>query len=216
MGEDRTDRPRWWRRRSAARRRPHQDLRIPPLPAVSREDWADPEAVLVVLYRLAEQKTLDAVDWYLQERQPKKRASLTLRAAAIVLASLGGLQPLLALAHTGVNWAAWGYLLFGAAAACIAFDQFFGLSSTWMRCMVAAQRLQARLEEFQYAWSAAYATGPAPLADRLALLRAFSQDVRDIVLADTTEWEREFQSRLNGLESQAALSGRDPIPLPRG
>jgi len=200
-----------WRRSDNGRRR-RGDLSTRPLPAVTREDWADPEAALILLYRQAEAKAAEAIDWYLRERRPKKRASRWIRAAAILFAAAGGLQPLVSLARPGSSSAAWGYPLLGVAAACLAFDRFFGLSSGWMRCMLAAQHLQARLERFQYDWASAYLTGPAPTTERLALLREFTMDVGEVVQRETVEWEQEFQSNLARLEAQAALSGRDGAP----
>jgi SMODS and SLOG-associating 2TM effector domain 2 len=105
--------------------------------------------------------------------------------------------------------------LLGLAAACLAFDRFFGLSSGWMRCMLAAQHLQARVEQFHYDWASAYLTGPASTTERLALLREFTLDVGEVVQRETLEWEQEFQSNLARLEAQATLSGRERTPSRR-
>ena len=194
-----------------------RDLGAGRLNAVSRADWADPDAVLVDLYRQAEGKAIEAIDWYLREKTGKKRASRYLRAVAIVLASAGGMFPLFALAApAAVPSAAWGYVLLALAAACVAFDRFFGVSSGWMRYMIAAQRLQGRLDRFQYEWTAICADaanggGALTIADRLELLKAFSTDVGDLVMRETVEWEQEFRSNLSRLEAEAAVSARPNV-----
>ena len=194
-----------------------RDLGAQRLLAASRGDWADPETVLVDLYRQAEDKAIEAIGWYLREKSSKKRASRYLRAAAIVFASAGGVFPLLALAAPDASpSAAWGYVLLALAAACVAFDRFFGVSSGWMRYMLTAQRLQGRLELFQYDWTsvcadAASGGGALTVADRLGLLKAFTAAVGDLVMRETVEWEREFRSNLSRLEAEAAVSGRPDI-----
>jgi hypothetical protein len=210
---------RWWRlRRAAVRERERdRDLRAIPSPMVSPTDWHDPETALQVLHRHAEAKALAGIDWYLRERRTKRRASRLLRATAIILGAAGALQPLVTPSDSGQI--RWGYLLLGLAATALVFDRFFGLSRAWMRCVLSAQRLQRRLELFQDDWTAACASelignGRPSVSDRLALLRAFSTDVTDIVRLETAEWEQEFHSTLRRLESQSAGSSAVDASLP--
>ena len=48
-----------------ARRRRRRDLRPGPFPTAGLEQWQDTEAALTQLYRYAEGRAIDAVDWYL-------------------------------------------------------------------------------------------------------------------------------------------------------
>ncbi len=166
------------------------------------EDWRDPAQALAVLYRHAEGTAIEAIDWYLSDKRYKKLCSRLLRALAIALVAAGGVVPLVSAAQPGGGGAGWGYVLLALAAACVGFDRFFGLSSGWMRDVTAAQAVQQRLERFQFDWTTACAqAAPAPVApeevlERLDLLRAFSEDVRDLVRGETGEWVAEFQSTL--------------------
>jgi SMODS and SLOG-associating 2TM effector domain 2 len=186
----RPDRCRWRR-----------DLRAGPLPIAAMEQWQDAEAALTQLYRYAEGRAIDAVDWYLADKRGKRVWSRGLRLLAIALVTAGALQPLLAM-----------------GAACIGFDRFFGVSSGWMRSMTTAQALERRLEQLQYDWaaecarSAARTVDPKQVQNRLALLRSFSDDVAALLQQETAEWVLEFQSNLLRLErSNGASSGSVPL-----
>ena len=189
---------RWWRRR--------RDLRPAPIPMAAMEQWQDTETALTQLYRYAEGRAIEAADWYLQDKRGKRSWSRGLRLVAILLVIAGGLQPLLDAAAPGTGRTAWGYVLLALAAACIAFDRFFGLSSGWMRSMTTAQALERRLGQLQYDWalecarSAARTVDPKQAQTRLTLLRAFADDMAALMQQETAEWVLEFQSDLLHLE----------------
>ena len=192
----------------AAATRRRGDIVPTPLPAVSEQDWVNPEATMATLYRRAENEALDAIKWYFLDKRSKKRASRILRACAIIFASGGGLVPLITVAARNSTWAPWGYVLLAAAASCLAFDRFFGLSAAWMRDITGAQQLQKLLGRFQYDWVAACASPTAEdLAVKISLLSTFVDDVNDLIHSETAEWVSEFQSSLARLESSTADSG---------
>jgi hypothetical protein len=199
------------------RRRRRRDLRAGPFPTAAMEEWQDTEAALTQLYRYAEGRAIDAIDWYLQDKRGKRTWSRGLRLLVIVLVTAGGLQPLLDAAADGPSRTAWGYVLLAMAAACIGVDRFFGLSSGWMRAMTTAQALERRLEQLQYDWaaecarSAARTVDPKQVQNRLALLRVFSDDVAALMQQETAEWVLEFQSNLLRLERS---NGPRPASVP--
>ena len=200
------------------RRRRRRDLRAGPFPTAGLEQWQDTEAALTQLYRYAEGRAIEAVDWYLADKRGKRSWSRGLRLLAILLVTAGALQPLLDAAAPGPSRTAWGYVLLAVAAACIGFDRFFGLSSGWMRSMTCAQALERRLEQLQYDWaaecarSAARTVDPKQVQNRLALLRVFSDDVAALLQQETAEWVLEFQSSLLRLErSNTPRSGSVPL-----
>src|SRR5215213_4091278 len=196
------------------RRRRRQDLRPAPFPTAGLEQWQDTEAALTQLYRYAEVRAIEAVDWYLADKRGKRSWSRGLRLLAIVLVTAGALQPLLDAAAPGPSRTAWGYVLLAVAAACIGFDRFFGLSSGWMRSMTCAQAL----EQLQYDWaaecarSAARTVDPKQVQNRLALLRVFSDAMGALLQQETAEWVLGFQSSLLRLErSNTPRSGSVPL-----
>ena len=200
------------------RRRRRQDLRPGPFPTAGLEQWQDTEAALTQLYRYAEGRAIDAIDWYLADKRGKRSWSRGLRLLAILLVTAGALQPLLDAAAPGPSRTAWGYVLLAMAAACIGFDRFFGLSSGWMRSMTCAQALERRLEQLQYDWaaecarSAARTVDPKQVQNRLALLRVFSDDMAALLQQETAEWVLGFQSSLLRLErSNNPRSGSVPL-----
>jgi hypothetical protein len=210
-----TARREWWPWR---RRR---DLRAVPFPDQALQQWQDPEAALALLYRHAEARAIDAVDWYLEDKRGKRAWSRGLRVVTILLVIAGGLQPVLDAAGPGRGEPAWGYVLLALAAACIGFDRFFGLSSGWMRTMTTAQALRRRLELLQYDWAVECAKAATRTVDgkqvltRVGLLRAFADDAAVLMQQETSEWVTEFQSNLGQLETTAgrpSLAGVRPRP----
>jgi SMODS and SLOG-associating 2TM effector domain 2 len=196
-------RERWpWRRR--------RDLRAVPFPDQALQQWHDPEVALTLLYRHAEARAIDAVDWYLEDKRGKRAWSRGLRVVAILLVIAGGLQPVLDAAGGGRGEPAWGYVLLALAAACVGFDRFFGLSSGWMRTMTTAQALRRRLELLQYDWAVECAKAATRTVDgkqvlaRVGLLRAFADDAAALMQQETSEWVTEFQSNLVRIETSAA------------
>jgi hypothetical protein len=89
-------------------RRRRRDLRPGPFPTAGLEEWQDTEAALTQLYRYAEGRAIEAVDWYLADKRGKRGWSRGLRLLAIVLVTAGALQPLLDAAAPGPSRTAWG------------------------------------------------------------------------------------------------------------
>jgi hypothetical protein len=209
-----TARREWWPWR-------RRDLRAVPFPDQALHQWQDPEVALALLYRHAEARAIDAVDWYLEDKRGKRTWSRGLRVVAILLVIAGGLQPVLDAAGPGRGEPAWGYVLLALAAACVGFDRFFGLSSGWMRNITTAQALRRRLELLQYDWAVECAKAATRTVDgkqvltRVGLLRAFADDAAVLMQQETSEWVTEFQSNLGQLETTAgrpSLAGVRPRP----
>ena len=90
------------------RRRRHHDLRPRPFPTAGLEQWQDTETALTQLYRYAEGRAIEAIDWYLADKRGKRSWSRGLRLLAIVPVGAGALQPLLDAAAPGPSRTAWG------------------------------------------------------------------------------------------------------------
>jgi hypothetical protein len=186
------------------RRRPDLPTRLVPL--IAPERWKDPGAALQVLYEDAQARAIEVCDWYMADRLGRKRASRILRGLALVLAAAGGLVPL-ANVTVGQSVSGWGYLLLALAGVCFGFDRYLGLSSGWMRDVMTAQRVQRRLQDFQFAWIELNAADACPGQVQssplpyLELLREFARDLSDLVIGETGDWVAEFQTGLQQLES---------------
>lgn len=182
------------------------DLGLPVLPALS---WAPGRARddLDALREWAERFAVDAIGWYLTEKRRKALWSRRLRAFAIVLATLGGAVPVVALAARHPEVGNWGYLLLALAAGCVAYDRFFGYSSAWLRYVATATVLKGDLADFRVAWAAQLATignrepTEAEVARLITEARAFVRRVNDAVRTETEAWRNEFDNRMGELET---------------
>lgn len=169
--------------------------------------WA-PEDVprsLQAVQQHAVARAMDAAAWYWRRKTWPKRLARTLRWAAIILATAGGLLPMFASWRPELE-PVFASILLALSAAAIGFDRFFGFSSNWTRCVLTAQKLQTSLEAFQLDWQRELALlqGRPPETEKLGALLAriaqFVQQTDEIVNEETRMWSEEFRSSLNQLE----------------
>ncbi|WP_425832096.1 SLATT domain-containing protein [Streptomyces fractus] len=195
-------------------------------------DWGEPAERLDELYRWVEQGALRTADWYLSDRVWKRRGARALRTGTVLGAVVGGVLPLLDLTGVLSGAAPWGYLSLLLAVACVACDRYFGLTSGWIRDVATAQAVQRRLQVLQFDWASENVRevlGPtegtaSEAAERcLGVLRRFSDDVTELVRAETADWMVEFKSGPAPLTMQASVPAARPadqpsnrFPLPPG
>ncbi|MGA4840566.1 SLATT domain-containing protein [Streptomyces sp. G45] len=197
-------------------------------------DWGEPAARLDELYRWVERGALDTAGWYLRDRGRKRLGARLLRGGAALGAVGTGVLPLLDLAGAAPGAAAWGFVSLLAGVACVGCDRFFGFTSGWMRDVATAQAVQRRLQVLQFDWaseSVREVLGPtegtaSEAAERcLLVLRRFSEDVTELVRAETADWMVEFRAGSGPLAMQVAGprvargeagGGGGRFPLPPG
>ncbi|WP_435859785.1 SLATT domain-containing protein [Streptomyces narbonensis] len=180
--------------------RPDRDLTGTPFPL---GDWGEPAERLDELYRWVESNALRTAEWYLSDRVWKRRGARILRLGTAAGVIAGAALPLLDLTGAAEGAAGWGYLSLLIGAACLACDRYFGLTSGWIRDVATAQAVQRRLQALQFDWaseSVREVLGPtegtaSEAAERcLGVLRRFSEDVTELVRAETADWMVEFRS----------------------
>ncbi|MCC9707257.1 SLATT domain-containing protein [Streptomyces sp. MNU76] len=163
-------------------------------------DWGQR---LEELYQWVERAALETASWYLADRVWKRLAARVLRVGAATGALVGAALPLLDLTGAVGGAAPWGYLALLSCVACVAVDRFFGVTSGWMRDVATAQAVQRRLQVLRFDWaseSAREVLGPAEgtageAAERcLGVLRRFSEDITELVRAETVDWMVEFRA----------------------
>lgn len=196
-------------------------------------DWGEPAERLEELYRWVERGALETVTWYLADRVWKRRGARVLRVGAACGAVAGAALPLLDLTGVMGGVAPWGYLSLLVCVACVAVDRFFGVTSGWIRDVATAQAVQRRLQVLQFDWAAESVRevlGPTEgtageAAERcLGVLRRFSEDVTELVRAETADWMIEFRtgSAPLGIQTAGASGGRAEttpngrLPMPPG
>lgn len=185
-------------------------------------DWGEPGERLDELYVWVEQRALFIADWYLSDRTWKRRGARALRTGASLGATAAAVLPLLTLTGTlPVRHAAWGYVALLGALVCLYADRCFGLTTGWIRDVATAQAIQRRLETLQYEWASESVRemlgptegGAGEAAERgLTLLRRFTEDVSEVVRAETADWMLEF--RPGGSAPQGSQPANAPYARP--
>jgi hypothetical protein len=189
------------------RRDRHVDLDLTEFPPLT---WSRNEIrhSLDELYAWGERLAVDAIEWYMAQKRGKSRRARTLRAVALVLATAGAAVPVVALASGRPASGNWGFLLLALAAGCMAYDRFFGYSSSWLRYMATATSLRTQLVEYQTAWAKEMVAITAREPDRadavrlIDFVRTFAWNVNDTIRVETEAWLVEFHTRLTELESR--------------
>jgi hypothetical protein len=185
-----------------------RDIRLAMLPDEFRQGAGDPQATVLMMYEQLEGYAIAIREWYLADKRSKRRYSRLLRGLAIILAVVGGLAPLSPLANQ-MSYARWGYVFLALAAACVAFDRIFGLSSAWMRDIAGAQAAEQVRSELYSGWAAittAHDGEEERLERQLALLNRISAVLGHILDSETSEWRREFESSMEHLKSMVNRS----------
>lgn len=179
-------------------------------------DWGEPAERLDELYRWVESNALRTAEWYLSDRVWKRRCARILRVGTAVGVIAGAALPLLDVTDVADGAAGWGYLSLLLGAACLVCDRYFGLTSGWIRDVATAQAVQRRLQALQFDWaseSVREVLGPtegtaSEAAERcLGVLRRFSEDVTELVRAETADWMIEFRSGSAPLALQSVSAG---------
>ena len=186
--------------RSAARRTGDLTARSRSVP-----NWDD-DGSLAEVYDWAQQVAQDAIDWYLTEKKRKARWSRGLRAAAAILTVLGGVIPVAALTAGRAELGNGGFIMLALAAGCLAYDRFFGYSSSWLRYVAAATKLRAQLNDFQLSWlreTLPRPRGPAPDDVLIELVREFVHALDETIRQETDSWLVEFHTHMAEQESKA-------------
>jgi hypothetical protein len=152
---------------------------------------------LCMLYDYAVAAAGRNINWYRTKKKPTQRLCLFVRCAALFLAIVGGLCPLLP--ELGkIDASRYGYILLAAGGGLLLFDKLFGLSSSWMRFMAAAQEIEALVDAFRVDWASEKSklNTPATTSDgdpRYQLIRDFLVNMHAIIERETNEWKAEFQ-----------------------
>lgn len=184
------------------------DVEVTRLPVLTEAEWQNAGEVLALLYDRAEERARTVSNWYLADRRGKRLASRSLRVVAIVLATGGAMVPLV---QEAVDWLdpMWGYAILLLAGSAIGFDKVFGLSSAWMRDMLASQKVQILLTDLQHDWLA-FRTGLGTQdADAmLVTLRTFNQQLALVMSSETDEWAREFDAVISDLDDLVSRRSR--------
>ena len=177
-----------------------------------------------------------AINWYLESKRSKKWWALRLRIAAIIVAGIAGIIPMLlqvwGTAGQEKEWWAqpvWATIVLGFAGIIVLVDRLVGFSSAWMRFIEAEHEIRTALHEFHYDWEAiqveaagplkteAPSTGtggeppvdPCPALKLLRRAKLFVQQVDAIVKRDTQQWIAEFSKTIRQIDSMVKVREKE-------
>jgi conflict system pore-forming effector with SLATT domain len=162
---------------------------------LAESDRKPPELYMVYDHAVAAAER--NINWYRTKKKPRQQLSHFLRCTALLLAIVGGLCPLLPDGDK-IDASRYGYILLAAGGGLLLFDKLFGLSSSWMRFMAAAQEIEALLDAFRVDWASEESKLNTPATtsgsdSRFQLIKDFLINMHAIIGRETNEWKAEFQ-----------------------
>jgi hypothetical protein len=160
---------------------------------------------LCILYDHALAAAEKNINWYRTKQKPKQQLSHFVRCIALLLVIVGGLCPLLP-EISNLDASRYGYVFLAAGGGLLLFDKLFGLSSSWMRFMAAAQEIEALLDAFRVDWACEESKLNAPenrseIDPRFQLVKDFLVNMHAIIERETNEWKSEFQKSVTHFET---------------
>src|SRR5260221_8691639 len=106
-----------------------------------RWDAANLDSSMAQCFHYAEHLVDEKIGWYRSKKRSKQLYSKLLRAFAILFGVAGGICPVIGTVGRA-DFAKTGYIFLGVAGGFVLFDKLFGISSGWMRFMMAASQLE--------------------------------------------------------------------------
>jgi hypothetical protein len=146
------------------------------------------------------------ISWYRRKKDGKKRFSLLLRIAALGLLGAGGIAPLLGLIGP-TKLSGFGYPLLAAGGGIFLLDNMLGISTSWMRFMATAVKLEAALDEFRVKWASIellngqFSDSSKIVEPLTELASEFTSTIHKLVDEETRGWITEFSSSSNELKA---------------
>jgi hypothetical protein len=173
-------------------------------------DKGNYEASLDEVYKNVTEEAESIIGWYLKAKNKKRRGALPIRFLTIILASCGGLVPLLTeLWKSGdkpMIPPICTAVFFTVAALLYGLDRFFGLSAGWMRYMDTQLHISSLLKEFRFNWQIERLKfdKDKPKFKQILLMielaKTFNVSVYDAIKNETKIWMQDFQGTFDQLE----------------
>ena len=179
------------------------------------------------IHKYVIEEAAKSTDWYWARKIWKSRSSQAIRFLFWLLATIGGLLPVVGtlfdkfFARHSVDFknGLWASFFLIIATALLGLDKAFGFSSGWARYVLAASNIRKSLEEFRLDWTnlmakagpdliAASAANAKPSPETVTPLieraKQFRSEVEGLVLQETKDWVTEFQSTMAQMEKDVA------------
>lgn len=203
-------------------RKTGQDLYAKPID-LTKWDSDKPIESLNYLFKIVEDRTIKAIEYYFNQKRSKKWWSLRLRILSVISFILAGLCPAVMLIWKLPSLPALGYVFAASAAACIGIDKYLSLSSSWMRYVYAALILKKHLSEFQIQWFEILTPdknkewGKEKIIEALNEIKNFQTKINLLLERETQEWFQEYEGTLSLLESRVveALRQKEQAKKPQ-
>ncbi|RYY32722.1 MAG: SLATT domain-containing protein, partial [Sphingobacteriaceae bacterium] len=181
----------------------------PPKPQVVYEplrEWDPVKASekLIEMYNEVIQTAGETIIWYHERRKTKGWWARALRLASITLLVGSTIIPYLAAFNSNDGKILYiGYIMAGLGGGFLLFDQYYGLSNSWIRFVVTGMDLHNARTAFIKNWQVmcfeSYPLTKKSFGVMVDSLLNFQDMFNGIVRAETAQWAKEFQQNFKEL-----------------
>jgi len=123
------------------------------IPLLSWDSLENQQNAIKVLYDGVQEKYISVIDWYLQRKEQKRTIAQFLRRLSIIMVSIAATGLVVTAICAGDHWAKYlgtvSSSILVLSAGIVAYDRFFGYSTSWIRFILNALTLQKKLSQFQ-------------------------------------------------------------------
>jgi hypothetical protein len=172
-------------------------------------DWSKPLAALEMLRAEVVRASQGQANWYWQHKRVPKFVGRQILICALLAGGFGIVAPLVD-AAAQVGLAPWGYVALAVAAALLLIDKAFGFSTSYVRYVTTATRIETMLAKLEIEWAHELKNvdSDPDCVDRLLwMLDGYVIRVRDAVEGETNEWGAKYASGFTLVEAWIQRKG---------
>jgi hypothetical protein len=183
----------------------HRNIEAETIPLLIWDSDEGKQESIKFLYETVQAKYLSVISWYLQRKSSARITARRLRRLAIMLTTIGAAGFVVTAMNAGEQWAkvlgTSSSALLVLAAGLIAYDRFFGFSSSWIRFILTALLLQKKLNAFQTVFNQLSLAKTQDQNEILKLKMEKIQDAYEFLYSqlqnEAHQWADEFRGNLN-------------------
>jgi len=186
------------------------DISTTTLPPWDTYKNKQPDDALASIYTDIEATSLQMRTWYWTSIRSKRKISLAVRGATVVLLIFGTILPIFAAiqveAKDKLLFTQWAVSLLAIAGLMQVADRVFGWSSGWMRYITTVTTMENLTRVFQLEWakylvSKVGSLDPSDVKALFDLALRLEQELTKLQADETTQWVNEFNTGTTFLET---------------
>jgi len=184
----------------------HKNITPKDLGLLSWDSEEEKQSSIQIFYQSVQSHYTEVIRWYTHRKDEKQQRAKLLRAISIILTTIAATGLVVTAMCAGKSWAPNIGIVSSAilviSAGVVAFDRFFGYSSSWIRFILTSLILQKKLNGFQAQINALPVllkndTPDLILSAKMVTIMDAYRFLFDTMESEAHQWANEFQIGLD-------------------